>query len=126
MNNYNTPQTDLNVEDAGNIALWADTGKHGYNAASCDVVHVDVSRKIERELNAAIADRDAFVKELDGDGNVVSAMVNLNRLKTAHGVYDNVQKWSNMSDSELRLYCGELTAQEIRTIRAVLKAVNSI
>jgi len=32
-----------------------------------------------------------------------------------------VVDWQNQSDEGLRLRCGELTAQEIRTIRAVLK-----
>lgn len=31
--------------------------------------------------------------------------------------------WRNQSDEGLRLRCGELTAQEIRTIRAVLNAI---
>ncbi len=34
-----------------------------------------------------------------------------------------LKEWSEMTDSELRLYCGELTAQEIRSIRAVLYAI---
>ena len=32
--------------------------------------------------------------------------------------------WTTLSDSELKLRCGELSAQEIRTIRAVLNALN--
>jgi len=32
-------------------------------------------------------------------------------------------EWLNMSDSELRLRMGELTAQEIRTCRAMLKSI---
>lgn len=31
--------------------------------------------------------------------------------------------WKSQSDEGLRLRCGELTAQEIRTIRAVLNAI---
>jgi len=31
--------------------------------------------------------------------------------------------WRSQSDEGLRLRCGELTAQEIRTIRAVLNAI---
>ena len=31
--------------------------------------------------------------------------------------------WREQSDEGLRLRCGELTAQEIRTIRAVLNAI---
>lgn len=36
----------------------------------------------------------------------------------------SLNDWTNYSDSELRLRCGELSAQEIRTIRAVLNAIN--
>lgn len=32
-------------------------------------------------------------------------------------------KWLSMNDSEIRLHMGELTAQEIRTIRACLRAI---
>lgn len=34
-----------------------------------------------------------------------------------------VIEWRDQSDEGLRLRCGELTAQEIRTIRAVLNAI---
>jgi hypothetical protein len=34
-----------------------------------------------------------------------------------------VINWRDQSDEGLRLRCGELTAQEIRTIRAVLNAI---
>ena len=37
--------------------------------------------------------------------------------------WNRVEAWGEMSDSDLRLRCGELTAQEIRTVRAVLNAV---
>jgi hypothetical protein len=40
-------------------------------------------------------------------------------MKTRRHVVD----WSLLSDEGLRLRCGELTAQEIRTIRAVIKAI---
>jgi hypothetical protein len=39
---------------------------------------------------------------------------------------DNIQRikeWLNLTDSGLRLRCGELTAQEIRTVRSVLKSI---
>lgn len=32
-------------------------------------------------------------------------------------------EWHALSDAALRLRCGELTAQEIRTVRAVLSAI---
>ena len=34
-----------------------------------------------------------------------------------------VAAWHDMPDAEMRLRCGELTAQEIRTVRAVLNAI---
>ena len=37
--------------------------------------------------------------------------------------WNRVEAWGEMSDSGLRLRCGELTAQEIRTVRAVLTAI---
>ena len=37
--------------------------------------------------------------------------------------WNRVEAWGEMSDSDLRLRCGELTAQEIRTVRAVLNAI---
>ena len=38
-------------------------------------------------------------------------------------VLTRMSEWENLSDEGLRLRCGELTAQEIRTIRAVLGAI---
>lgn len=34
-----------------------------------------------------------------------------------------LREWLNLTDAGLRLRCGELTAQEIRTVRAVLNAI---
>jgi hypothetical protein len=39
--------------------------------------------------------------------------------------YRRVIDWRSQSDEGLRLRCGELTAQEIRTVRAVLNAILS-
>jgi hypothetical protein len=36
---------------------------------------------------------------------------------------DIIREWAKLSDSGLRLRCGEITAQEIRTVRAVLAAM---
>lgn len=36
----------------------------------------------------------------------------------------SLNDWTALSDSGLRLRCGELSAQEIRTVRAVLNAIN--
>ena len=36
-----------------------------------------------------------------------------------------VIEWRGLSDAAMRLRCGEMTAQEIRTVRAVLNALLS-
>jgi hypothetical protein len=38
-------------------------------------------------------------------------------------IEDRLNEWLNLTDAGLRLRCGELTAQEIRTVRAVLNAI---
>ena len=45
------------------------------------------------------------------------------RVSQWHGTQARAKKLDRASDAELRLLCGELTAQEIRTIRAVLKFI---
>lgn len=42
-----------------------------------------------------------------------------NAFNTIRDLYD----WYSLSDEGLRLRCGEMTAQEIRTVRAILKAI---
>ena len=39
------------------------------------------------------------------------------------GTREKVIKWRDMSDDQMRLQCGEMTTQEIRTVRAVLSAI---
>lgn len=41
------------------------------------------------------------------------------------GFRSSLSSWLNMSNAEMRLHCGELSAQEIRSIRAVLNAIAS-
>ncbi len=36
---------------------------------------------------------------------------------------NRLHEWANLTDAELRLRCGEMTSQEIRTVRAVLNAI---
>lgn len=44
--------------------------------------------------------------------------------KNVHeNVYQRVADWSKQSDESMRLQCGEMTAQEIRTVRAVLNSI---
>lgn len=38
-------------------------------------------------------------------------------------VYESVVNWLNKSDAQIRLQIGEATAQEIRTVRAILKNI---
>ncbi len=44
-------------------------------------------------------------------------------IKEATAILARLNEWSNITDSEMRLRCGEITAQEIRTVRAVLNAI---
>lgn len=37
---------------------------------------------------------------------------------------NRVKEWSSLADAGLRLRCGELSSQEIRTVRAVLSAIS--
>lgn len=34
-----------------------------------------------------------------------------------------IREWQSMSDAEMRLRCGELSAQDIRNIKAVLESI---
>ena len=45
------------------------------------------------------------------------------RVSKWHGTHARTKKLQRASDAELRLLCGELTAQEVRTIRAVLNFI---
>lgn len=39
------------------------------------------------------------------------------------GEWERLDEWLRMSPSDMRLRCGEMTAQEIRTVKAVLKNI---
>jgi len=43
--------------------------------------------------------------------------------KSNRQIAESALEWSSLSDSGLRLRCGEMTAQEIRTVRAVLNCI---
>jgi len=49
-----------------------------------------------------------------------NSSVEVNNMEAVHS---RCWEWLNMSDSELRLRMGELTAQEIRTCRAMLRSI---
>lgn len=38
-------------------------------------------------------------------------------------IIDRVYMWSEFSDEEMRLHAGEMTAQEIRSVRAILRCI---
>lgn len=40
-------------------------------------------------------------------------------------IVDRVYMWSEFSDEEMRLHAGEMTAQEIRSVRAVLNSISA-
>lgn len=43
--------------------------------------------------------------------------------KEAAEILNRLDDWSKLSDGGLRLMCGEMTAQEIRTVRGVLSVI---
>jgi hypothetical protein len=43
--------------------------------------------------------------------------------KQAETLVQKIKEWSHLSDAGMRLRCGDMTAQEIRTVRAVLNAL---
>lgn len=45
------------------------------------------------------------------------------RKKIARKLRDRIAMWRDMPSAEMRLRAGEMTAQEIRTVRAVLAAI---
>ena len=45
-------------------------------------------------------------------------------LARALSIRERINEWIALSDDAMRLRCGEMTAQEIRTVRAVLNAIN--
>ena len=45
------------------------------------------------------------------------------QLSQTKAMLDRLNEWHGLSDAALRLRCGELSAQEIRAIRAVLGAI---
>jgi len=49
--------------------------------------------------------------------------VNIIKLSPSLKIADSVREWVQLSDSAMRLRCGEMTAQEIRTVRAVLHSI---
>lgn len=59
----------------------------------------------------------AITKEFDREAQKEDILNNCIQVRR------RVLEWINLSDSGLKLRCGELTAQEIRTIRAVLNAL---
>ena len=41
----------------------------------------------------------------------------------ATNILTNLEDWRNMSSAQMRLQCGELTAEQIRIVRSILNAI---
>jgi hypothetical protein len=89
----------------------------------------------EERLESAMRERDEAREELkhitEYGTEEINASVEL-RQKLAAALIERdeareeiqkLQEWIDLTDSGLRLRCGELTAQEIRTVRSVLKSI---
>ena len=46
-------------------------------------------------------------------------------IDSAIRIIDRVYMWSEFSDEEMRLHAGEMTVQEIRSVRAVLNSISA-
>jgi len=94
-----TPYTDQHEERLCILASTAD-----------EEMKVVPARKA-RLLEVALRENQAFVKEL---------------LKhTVIGTKEPIEKWIRFDDQQYRLLCGEITPQEIRTVKAVLTSILS-
>ena len=100
----------------------------------------DEGCNLERELAAVTKERDEARAEMirwmsiaegrgrtddepDTQAELDEARGQRDRLAEAMQTQRRVMEWKEQSDQGMRLRCGELTAQEIRTIRAVLNAI---
>ena len=79
--------------------------------AENDFTNEDYNRKLESLLDLAVLE----------NGNLM--LENYNLKQKIKFLEEKVRDWAELTDSGLRLRCGELTAQEIRAIRAVLAAI---
>ena len=79
--------------------------------AGNDFTNEDYNRKLESLLDLAVLE----------NGNLM--LENHNLKQKIKFLEKKVRDWAELTDSGLRLRCGELTAQEIRAIRAVLAAI---
>ena len=64
---------------------------------------------------------ETFQNQEPPNGSSISALFAL--MAESMQIQRRVIDWRDQSDEGLRLRCGELTAQEIRSIRAVLNAI---
>jgi hypothetical protein len=81
---------------------------------------------LKRQLAKMTAERDALLCVEHEDDSL--ALENEKRkcdTLTAErdALLSRFHEWRDLSDSALRLRCGEMTADEIRSIRAVLRAI---
>jgi len=104
-----TPQTD-NLARGNHVVPteWAEQLERERDEAREELKHIteygteeiNASVELRQKLAAALIERDEAREEIQ-----------------------KLQEWIDLTDSGLRLRCGELTAQEIRTVRSVLKSI---
>ena len=93
----------------------------------------DWFQRISESAVDALAEA-GFIENLnDGEIDEIAGLISntmLPHLKVAgeypsqQGESQRLEEWRKLSDSGLRLRLGEMTAQEIRTVRAVLNAIS--
>ena len=70
----------------------------------------------EEQLAAIVASYEAAARDA-AEAKVRRLTLELGRLR------ELVSKWRDMSDDEMRRRCGEMAADEIRSVRAVLRSI---
>lgn len=68
-------------------------------------------------INASVG--DGYMYELDIDGKVLCR----NKKPLKDYARDSVDALLNMTEQDIRLMAGEMTAQEMRTVKAILKGI---
>ena len=85
------------------------------------VVRIDFARRLERERNEA---RELLASEKSTRNAIIAKGIETERqFAEAREENARLREWHGLTDAGLRLRLGELTAQEIRTVRAVLNAI---
>lgn len=66
----------------------------------------------------SLKDLAAFIAAVVPDADSAATTIN-----DRDDIIQRIKHWQKLSDSGLRLRCGEMTAQEIRTVRAILNNI---